>query len=75
MKDINPSGMEPAAPDGLPQSGFIRLPEVLRRIPVSRSTWWKGVAEGRFPKPTKRFGPRIAAWDVRDIRTLIDMAA
>ena len=75
MKDSTPSGMEQVAHDGLPQSGFIRLPEVLSRIPVSRSTWWKGVAEGRFPKPTKRFGPRIAVWNVQDIRTLIDKAA
>jgi len=75
VKDNNPSGMEQVAHDGLPPSGFIRLPEVLSRIPVSRSTWWKGVAEGRFPMPSKRFGPRVAAWDVRDIRTLIESAA
>jgi predicted DNA-binding transcriptional regulator AlpA len=57
---------------GLPQSGFIRLPAVLALIPVSKSTWWKGVSEGKFPKATKKFGPRIAAWDVRDIRPLVE---
>lgn len=56
---------------GLPKEGFIRLPAVLALFPVSASTWWKGVAEGRFPKPTKQFGPRIAAWDVRDIAPLL----
>ena len=56
---------------GLPKEGFIRLPAVLALFPVSASTWWKGVASGRFPKPTKRFGPRIAAWDVRDIAPLL----
>ena len=75
MKDSNPSGMEQAAHDGLPQSGFIRLPTVLTLIPISRSTWWAGIKSGKFPKPDKRFGPRIAAWDVRDIRTLIDKVA
>lgn len=55
----------------LPQVGYIRLKEVLAIIPVSRSTWYKGIAEGRYPKPTKRFGPRIVAWDIRDIEPLL----
>lgn|GEM_PF-574643 len=56
----------------LPEIGYIRLKEILEIIPVSKSTWYKGIAEGRYPKPTKRFGPRIAAWDIRDIRALLD---
>jgi predicted DNA-binding transcriptional regulator AlpA len=56
----------------LPQEGYLRLKEVLALIPVSKSTWWEGVRKGRFPKPTKKFGPRIAAWDVRDIRALLE---
>jgi len=27
---------------------FLRLPQVLERIPVSKSTWWSGIREGRF---------------------------
>jgi predicted DNA-binding transcriptional regulator AlpA len=56
----------------LPEVGYIRLKEILEIIPVSKSTWYKGIAEGRYPKPTKRLGPRIAAWDIRDIRALLD---
>jgi len=56
----------------LPQVGYIRLKEVLAIIPVSKSTWYKGVTDGRYPKPTKVLGPRIAAWDVRDIRPLLE---
>ena len=59
-------------PRTLPEVGYIRLKEILEIIPVSKSTWYKGIAEGRYPKPTKRFGPRIAAWDIRDIRALLD---
>jgi prophage regulatory protein len=47
----------------LPASGFVRLPYVLAPlgpIPVSRSTWWAGVKNGRYPKPVK-LGPRITA--------------
>jgi prophage regulatory protein len=57
---------------GLPQSGYIRLPAVLALIPVSKSTWWAGVRDGRFPRPTKKFGPRIAAWDNKDINLLLE---
>jgi prophage regulatory protein len=51
--------------------GFIRLPDVLRVIPVSRSTWWAGVRAGRYP-PSVKLGPRITAWRVEDIRELIE---
>ncbi len=57
----------------LPLTGFVRLPGILAPhgpIPVSKSTWWKGVAEGRYPQPVK-LGPRITAWRVEDIHTLI----
>jgi len=55
----------------LPAEGFVRLPLILEVFPVSRTTWWNGVASGRFPKPVK-LGPRITAWRVEEIRTLIE---
>lgn len=61
-------------PDGLPRAGALRLRQVLAPvgpIPVSSSTWWAGVKDGRFPKPIK-LGPRITAWRVEDIRALIE---
>jgi predicted DNA-binding transcriptional regulator AlpA len=54
----------------LPETGFLRLPQVLAVYPVKKSTWWRGIAIGRFPKPVK-LGPRITAWRVEDIRALI----
>lgn len=54
----------------LPETGFVRLPEVLKVFPVSKSTWWQGVKDGRFPKPVK-LGPKTTAWRVDDIRDLI----
>ncbi len=62
---------DPSAPQ-LPQTGLVRLSGILAPngpIPVSKSTWWRGVAEGRYPKPVK-LGPRITAWRVEDIRAL-----
>lgn len=57
----------------LPQIGFIRLRAILAPtgpIPVSKSTWWQGVKDGRFPKPLK-LGRRVTVWRVEDIRSLL----
>ncbi len=61
----------------LPETGFIRLAAILAPrgpIPVSKSTWWAGVKEGRYPQPVK-LGRRITAWRVEDIRKLIEDGA
>ena len=60
-----------------PQSGFVRLSMILAPagpIPVSKSTWWQGVKDGRFPKPQK-LGPRTTVWKVEDIRALYETPA
>jgi prophage regulatory protein len=54
----------------LPETGFLRLPQVLRVFPISKSSWWAGVKAGQYPKPVK-LGPKTTAWRVEDIRTLI----
>ena len=66
--------------DKLPETGYLRLfqivgnstvePPIPAIIPVGKSTWWAGVKSGRYPKPVK-LGPRITAWRVEDIRSLI----
>lgn len=66
----------------LPEIGFVRIldivgnrkanPPIPALIPVSKATWWSGVASGRFPKPVK-LGPQITAWRVQDIRNLIEL--
>ena len=65
----------------LPETGFLRLrqiigdpkadPPVPPLIPVSRSTWWVGVKNGRFPKAVK-LGPNTTVWRVEDILELIN---
>lgn len=62
----------------LPEIGYLRLPQIIgdRKkgipaiIPVSRATWWAGVASGRYPKGVK-LGPNTTAWSVEAIRSLI----
>jgi predicted DNA-binding transcriptional regulator AlpA len=64
----------------LPETGYVRLsqivgdqkatPPIPAIIPVSKSTWWNGVKDGRFPRPVK-LGPRVTVWRAEDIRSLI----
>jgi prophage regulatory protein len=54
----------------LPETGFIRLSNILKVIPVGKSTWWAGVKVGRFPQSVK-LGKRTTAWRVEEIRNLI----
>ncbi len=60
-----------------PLEGFVRLSQILAPagpIPVSRSTWWQGVKDGRYPQPVK-LGPRVTAWRAADIRALFETGA
>jgi predicted DNA-binding transcriptional regulator AlpA len=54
----------------IPATGFLRLPQVLEIVPISKSAWWKGCKSGRFPKPVK-LGPRTTAWKAEDIMALV----
>ena len=49
---------------------LLRLEQVLNLIPVSKSTWWAGCAEGKFPKPIK-LSSRITVWRSTDINKFI----
>ena len=51
--------------------GFLRLPEVLAIIPVSKTAWWEGIRQGRYPKGVK-LAARTTAWPVVEIRKLIE---
>ncbi|HEY4696801.1 MAG: transcriptional regulator [Gallionellales bacterium RIFCSPHIGHO2_02_FULL_57_16] len=54
----------------LPETGFVRLPQILTHIPVSRSNWWAGVKSGKYPAAIK-LSENITAWKAEDIRNLI----
>ena len=55
----------------IPTAGFLRLPQVLQLVPISKSAWWEGCKTGRFPKPVK-LGPRTTAWKAEDIAALVE---
>ncbi len=39
-------------------------------IPISKSSWWAGVAEGKFPTPIK-LGSRTTCWRETEVLALI----
>ncbi|MBT5107023.1 MAG: AlpA family phage regulatory protein [Porticoccaceae bacterium] len=53
------------------QQHLLRLPQILERIPISKSTWWAGVKDGKFPQPL-RIGSRCTVWREEDIDQLIE---
>jgi predicted DNA-binding transcriptional regulator AlpA len=40
-------------------------------LPISKSSWWNGVASGKFPQPIK-LGARTTCWRESDILALMD---
>ena len=40
-------------------------------LPMGKSTWWKGVKSGRYPRGIK-LGPKITVWRLSDILGLLD---
>jgi len=55
----------------IPAYGFLRLPQIMALIPISKSAWWKGCSTGRYPRPIK-LGPRTTVWRAEDIRAFIE---
>ena len=65
------SGNEVKADELLVDAGYLRLREVLKVFPVSKSTWWHGIKEGKYPAGVK-LSARTTAWKVTDIIRLIE---
>lgn len=60
--------------ENFPKSGLVRLNQIIAPngpLPISKSSWWKKVAEGVYPPPIK-LGPRTTCWDARAVRALFE---
>ena len=63
----------PAAPVStltLPETGFLRQPQVLAFVPISKSTLWRRIQARTFPEPVK-LSERVTVWRAEDIRRWI----
>lgn len=64
-------GTSPQPPaQALPETGFLRQPQVLRFVPISKSTLWRRVRDRSFPQPLK-LSERVTVWRAEDIRLWI----
>jgi prophage regulatory protein len=54
----------------LPETGFVRQPQVLMVVPVSKSTLWRRVRAKTFPAPIK-LSPGVTAWRAEELREWI----
>ena len=54
----------------IPATGYVRLPQILKVIPISKSSWWNGVRSGKYPKSLK-IGYRTTVWKAEHIHQLI----
>ena len=45
-------------------------PHITQRMGISRSGWWKGVKDGKFP-PGIKLSPRVTVWKDSEIDALI----
>lgn len=65
---------EPLADEIVRELRYLRLKQIVGPtglLPISASTWWQGVKEGRYPQPMK-LGPRITVWRRSDIEACIE---
>ena len=58
----------------LPETGFLRQPQVLAFVPISKSTLWRRIQARTFPEPVK-LSARITVWRAEDIRRWIALQA
>lgn len=70
IRSVDKSGgiRSPKAP--VPHDALLRLKEVLRMIPVGKSSWYDGIDKGIYP-PAIRLGSRTVAWRLSDINLVI----
>jgi predicted DNA-binding transcriptional regulator AlpA len=63
---------QPPAPEkALPQQElYLRMPQILERLPIAASTWWRWVQIGHAPKGIK-LSERVTIWKASDIDGLV----
>lgn len=63
----------------LPEKGLVRVAQIIGDkskgiapiVPVSRTSWWRGVKAGIYPAGRK-LSKRVTVWDAEQIRALIE---
>lgn len=87
MHDLSPISSSPVHPGALlPATGYLRQWQIIGRkpkgsdpglpalCPISSSTLWQWIRDGKFPKPVK-LGERVTGWRVEDVRAYLEKVA
>ena len=59
--------------DDFPRTGYVRVKQILAPsgpLPISKSGFWAGVKNGKFPQPRK-ISAKVTVWRAEDIRDLM----
>jgi prophage regulatory protein len=82
--NINSEKSKRAYPATLPETGYLRLPQIIGDpntdpptpaiFPIGKSSWWDGIKSGKYPKGEK-LGPNTTVWRVEAIRALLEAGA
>lgn len=53
-------------PSGAGATGYLRIKDLVKRVPVAKSTIWLWVSAGKFPAPVK-LSENVTAWPVASV--------
>jgi prophage regulatory protein len=51
------------------------MKQLLKKLPVSKSTVYQWVKDGKFPAPTVKLSERCVMWDLEDVQKFIKDAS
>ncbi len=51
---------------------YLRVRQILEILPVSRSTFYAMIRDGRFPPPARRLSSRCTLWRERDVYAALE---
>lgn len=76
LNTINKTAANPLAKPmaHFPTTGLVRLKSIIAPggpLPISKSSWWAGVKDGRYPK-SRKISARVTAWRAEDILQLLE---
>lgn len=72
MRQLNAAQARILTFDELPDSAYLRQPQVLKILPFSAATLWRKCKAGEFPKPVK-LSVRVTAWRVQSVRDWLEV--
>ena len=55
----------------VPENSYLRVSSIPKRVGVSKSTWWRWVAEGKAPQP-RRLSRGVTVWKESEVMGFVE---